>query len=196
MNWIQDVTRFIFVCDPPKRSDLIFVPGNTFPEPSRWAARLYLEGLAPRILVSGRYSITTDAFYGGENAREYPSEAAFMQHILLEQGVPDADILVEDQAQYTYQNALFSRKLLESRGLLPERAMLVCLPWHARRCSAYFETVFPEVALSVCPVPGTRITRDNWMESQEGISLVMGELRRCAEQFHTILPKNPVQPEP
>ena len=54
LEWIDDITRFIFLCDEPAPADIIFVPGNGHAEPSELAAKLYREGYAPRVLPSGR----------------------------------------------------------------------------------------------------------------------------------------------
>ena len=56
MKFLRDITEFIFLEDLPEKADLIIVPGNTWPQPARRAAALYHEGMAPYIVVSGRYS--------------------------------------------------------------------------------------------------------------------------------------------
>ena len=73
LEWIEDITRFIFLQDAPERADVIFIPGNGHAEPSELAARLYGEGYAPRVLPSGRYAIGRSEFAGQESgARTYP----------------------------------------------------------------------------------------------------------------------------
>ena len=47
LEWIDDITRFIFLEDDPKPADILFIPGNGHAEPSEWAAKLYLDGYAP-----------------------------------------------------------------------------------------------------------------------------------------------------
>ena len=115
LEWIDDITRFIFLQDAPQSADVIFIPGNGHAEPSELAARLYREGYAPRVLPSGRYAIGRGEFAGQvSGARTYPgrfeTEWAFMREVLLQNGVPDAAILREDEATYTYQNAIYSRR--------------------------------------------------------------------------------------
>ena len=56
MKFLRDITEFIFLEDLPKKADIIIVPGNTWPQPARRAAALYQAGMAPYIVVSGRYS--------------------------------------------------------------------------------------------------------------------------------------------
>lgn len=51
LEWIDDITRFIFLEDDPKPADILFIPGNGHAEPSEWAAKLYLDGYAPLIFA-------------------------------------------------------------------------------------------------------------------------------------------------
>lgn len=192
LKWVEDITQFIFLEDEPLSSDIIFVPGNGHALPSELAAQLYHKGYAPYILPSGRYAIGTSGFAGQKSgARLYDgpfdTEWAFMRHILLENGVPDSAILREDEATYTYQNAIYSRKRTDALQLIVRRALLCCMPVHARRARMYYETLYPEAELLVCPAQGADITRKNWMHSAEGIDTVLGEMARCGSQFHDIL---------
>ncbi|MBR2942169.1 MAG: YdcF family protein [Clostridia bacterium] len=192
LDWVRDITRFIFLNDLPQAADIIFVPGNGHAEPSELAARLYREGFAPRILPSGRYAIGTGAFCGQKSgAREYigrfNTEWAFMRHVLMENGVPESAILREDEATYTYQNAIYSRKRTDKEQITVRRAIICCMPVHARRARMYYETLFPETELLVCPAQGVQINRENWMHEPEGIDAVLGEIERCGSQFHDIL---------
>ena len=110
-----------------------------------------------------------------------------MRRILLENGVPDSAILREDEATYTYQNAIFSRRRTDALGLVVRRALLCCMPVHARRAKMYYQTLYPDSDILVCPAPGAAVTRDNWTRSGEGIDAVLGELSRCGAQFGEIL---------
>ena len=192
LKWIADLTDFIFLEDAPQKSDILFIPGNGHAEPSELAAALYHEGYAPYLLPSGRYAIGSSGFVGQVSGAqrydgEFATEWAFMRHVLLQNGVPDSAILREDEATYTYQNAINSRRRTDSEGLDIRRAILCCMPVHARRARMYYETLFPQAELFVCPARHADITRENWMHSAEGIDRVLGEVERCGSQFHDIL---------
>ena len=192
LEWIGDITRFIFLEDAPCACDILFIPGNGHAEPSEHAARLYRDGYAPLVLPSGRFSIGSGAFGGQKSgARLYDgafdTEWAFMRRVLLDNDVPEAAILREDEATYTYQNAIYSRRRTDERGLCISRALLCCVPLHARRAKMYYQTLFPQAEIRVCPAPNAAITRDNWTDTPEGIDAVLGELERCGSQFHDIL---------
>ena len=192
LNWMKDIENFIFLEDAPAPADIIFIPGNGHALPSELAAQLYREGFAPRILPSGRYAIGTSGFAGQKSGSrryegEFETEWAFMRHILMENGVPEQAILREDEATYTYQNAIYSRRRTDAEKICVSRAIICCMPVHARRSRMYYETLYPDAQLLVCPAPGAEITKENWLKSAEGIDTVLGEMERCGGQFHDIL---------
>ena len=39
-QFIEDIGKFIFVCDTPAKADAIFLPGGPHPEPAEYAAEL------------------------------------------------------------------------------------------------------------------------------------------------------------
>ena len=61
------------------------------------------------------------------------------------------------------------------------------MPVHARRSRMYYETLYPDAELLVCPAPDAAITREIWLKSAKGIDTVLGEMERCGGQFHDIL---------
>ena len=192
LEWIDDITDFIFLSDAPQRADILFIPGNGHAEPSEYAAELFHQGYAPLILPSGRFSVTTGEFDGQKSGAKhydgrFETEWVFMRAVLLANGVPDSAILREDEATFTYQNAIYSRRRTDAEKLAIRRAILCCMPVHARRAKMYYQTLFPEARLLLCPAPGADITRENWMLEPDGIDQTLGELTRCGSQFHDIL---------
>lgn len=192
MEFFDALTDFIFVEQKPQPSDIIFVPGGPCGEIAIHAARLYQQGLAPNILVSGRHSILTQAFPGPSSPpsyqnRSYRTECDFLCDVLQDQGVPREAILREDQASYTYENAIYSRRLTEKLGLSVSSAILSCQAYHARRALLYFQLLFPDTIFYVSPAVTQGISRDNWFLDEGKIDLVLGEVERCGKQFHEIL---------
>ena len=192
LAYIREITDFIFLEDAPQKADILFVPGNGHAAPSELAARLYREGFAPRILPSGRYAIGLSGFQGQiSGSRRYEgtfdTEWAFMRHILMKNGVPESAVLCEDEATYTYQNAINSRARTDKEGVIVNRGIICCMPVHARRAKMYYQTLYPDAELIVCPAKDAALTRDNWVNSEAGIDAVLGELERCGGQFHQIL---------
>lgn len=194
MKFLRDITEFIFLEDQPEHADLMIVPGNTWPQPARRAAALYQAGYAPLVMVSGKYSKGQEAFDGPSCDRDryqgyYETEADFLTDVLRQEGVPEEKILQEKEAEFTLENARFIRKQLEKSHIPVKRAIICCQAFHARRCRMYFEYVFQdmEIEFLMCPAVTQGIDKDHWMESQKGRDTVLGELRRCGEQFAWML---------
>ena len=190
-NFLKNFTEFIFVNDVPKMADVIFVPGNGYPQMAEYAAKLWMQGYAPWVIPSGRYSVVLGKFVGvlahqERYTGEYETEWDFLKDVLVKNGVDESAILKENQATYTYQNAIFSRKILDEKGIEVKNAIICCKEQHARRCKMYYELLFPEAEILVCPVD-VGVNRENWMLSEEGIEEVLGEVERCGKQFHKIM---------
>lgn len=187
-KFLNQITEFIFVEDKPKKSDMIFIPGSGFPQLAEEAANLYHQGLAPYILPSGRYSVLNGRFAGVQEKKElydgeYETEWEFLKEALKKNQVPEEHILKEDQATYTYENAIYSRKVTDSMGMEIKKASLCCKPYHARRSLLYYQLLYPDTEFYVCPIQDSDVKRENWYLTEKGIRLVFGEVQRIGEQF-------------
>ena len=184
----SEMESFIFAENTPKKADAIFVPGNGYPDMAEAAAELYHDDMAPYIIPSGRYSITVGKFGGvlhnkEKYSKDYVTEWEFLQDVLIKNGVPERAVLREDRATYTYENALLSKKVAEEAGMHIKKAILCVKNYHAGRALMYYQTVFPETEIMVCPISVDGITKENWRQSQEGIREVCAEMQRIITQF-------------
>ena len=191
-EFLKQIENFMFIEDKPEKADVIFVPGNGYPQMAEKAAELYRKGFASKILPSGRYSITAGRFTGVLDKKEcycgtYKTEWDFLKDVLMQNGVPEEVILKENQATYTYENAIYSRQVTDHAELEIERAILCCKSYHARRCLMYYQLLYPETEFYVVPVNADGITRENWRKNEEGIDAVTGELSRIVKQFSLML---------
>ncbi len=191
-RFLDQISDFIFVEDKPERADIIFVPGNGFPQMSIEAARLWKEGMAPWILPSGKYSIGKGAFTGVQAMKEkyqgpYQTEWEFLKDVLMKNGVPADAVLKEDQATFTWENAKFSRKVTDQAGINIRKAIICCKNYHARRALMYYQRAYPDAEFRVCPCCVDGITRDNWTESERGIKEVLAEVNRIVTQFSLMM---------
>ena len=192
MRNLNDISNFVFISDELKKSDIIFVPGNSSPQMAEKAAQLYKEGLAPLILPSGRYSNIKGYFDAPKSKSEiyngtYNTEFEFLKDVLIKNDVPSSAILKEDRSQYTYQNALFSKEVTDKLGLKIKHCIICCKSYHARRCLMYYEKVYQDAEIMICPVDIDNITKENWYKTNKGIETVLGEFKRCGEQLEYVL---------
>ena len=191
MDFIKDTTEYIFISSEPQPSDVIFLPGGSDPALPERAAELYKAGYAPYLVASGRYGKQLGHFKGPTRKAEiygadYETEADFYRAVLRSNGVPDSAIICEDEAEFTYQNAQFSKQMLDENGIKVKTAILVCKAFHARRAYTYYQNAFPDAEISVVAVPGKDITREEWYKTAAGRRRVAGELKRLGEQLESL----------
>ncbi len=91
--------------------------------------QLYKQGKFPYIIISGGT---------GSLRNNLTPEAVSLQKILLNAGVPNDAILIEDKSRNTYENATFTKKLLDQRTDL-KKLLLVTSAFHMRRSEACFQ---------------------------------------------------------
>lgn len=188
LPFIEKIGDYIFMEGRPVKSDIIFIPGNGYPQMAEQAARLWREGYAPFVLPSGRYSIGLDGFSGvlaksGQYPGEFATEWEFLMYVLVRNGVSQQAILREDRATYTEQNAVYSRRVTDRLGISVERAILCCKNYHSRRAFLYYQMQYPEADFQVIPSCVDGVNRRNWNRTEAGVAAVTGEVNRIIRQF-------------
>ncbi|WP_435640824.1 YdcF family protein [Micavibrio aeruginosavorus] len=88
-------------------ADLAVLCGSvkTTPAIAQRGAQLFHDGYANRFIVSGRVKATPQE-----------TEAEMMRRILIENGVPDQSILLENRATNTQENIVYARRMMMQRG--------------------------------------------------------------------------------
>jgi len=191
-RFIRAVTDFIFVEDALEKADVILIPGSRKIEHAIRAAELYRAGYAPFVLPSGRYATTYGHFrgvperYRADYPDEYETEWAFLKAVLMKHGVPESAILREDQATYTWENALRSREVLQAAGVRAQTALLCCHAFHARRALLYYQAAMPDMRILVCPTATPGYQKDDWHLTQKGRDRVLGEVARLGSQISEV----------
>ena len=185
---IKDIGNFIFVEDELKKSDIIFVVGGSHPELGEKAAELWHNGYAPLCFVGGGVSIKAGVFPGPKSKsdiynKKYKTEFDFFKDVLLTNGVDLQAIIGEKRSSFTRENADFAKSSCDEMGIEVHTAILICKTFHARRSLMFFQSAFPDTTFYVSTVDGFDITKDNWFESEYGVNRVLGELKRCGDQF-------------
>lgn len=191
-EFIDKIGKYVFQEDKLEKADIIFVPGNGYPQMAEAAASLYKKGFAPYILPSGKYSVVDGKFSNVLAKQElyngnYETEWEFLQDVLMKNGVPKEAILKENQATFTYENAIFSRKVTDATGLNIKKAILCCKNYHARRACLYYQLLYPDTKFMVQPICVDGIRETNWKETEAGVNAVTGEISRIIKQFTLML---------
>jgi uncharacterized SAM-binding protein YcdF (DUF218 family) len=119
----------------PGRADIILVLGSSDVRPAERGARLFLEGRAPLLVLSGGRGRYTGTWPRPE--AEIYAEAAERL------GVPRTAMVLEDRSTNTGENIIFTRRLLEGRGIDPRRIILVQVPFMERRALATVRRYWP-----------------------------------------------------
>jgi uncharacterized SAM-binding protein YcdF (DUF218 family) len=119
-----------------RRSDCIIVLGNTVNPDGTLSHRLqsrvdkglelYQQKIAPKIVVSG--GLGKEGYY----------EAREMKKYLLAHGVPEVDIIAEDQALTTYQTMCYYQPIAQAHRF--ESAVLVSQFFHLARSKKMLES--------------------------------------------------------
>lgn len=167
---VREITEFLFVEDDPEAADLIFVFGGKRQERALRAAELYRQGYAPKIWVSG-----------GDKRKTGTAEAEVLKRTMMEQGVPEAAILLETASADTIENVVASHPLIEKAFGWKNfrKVILVSSPMHMRRVKrAFARHCPPETKIICCPDGRTDIARDNWWQTPEGRREVLRELEK------------------
>lgn len=193
MRIIEDITNFIFIDDMLEKTDVIMIPGGSYPELPERAARLWKNSYAPVVIPSGGVSVKTGKFNGVKAKREiynknYLTECEFYTDVLTINGVEISSIIGENQSGNTADNARFSKQVLEEKNIYPKSAIICCKNFHARRCLMFYQFSFPNTKFIINPVPysenGQDISRENWYKTEIGLKRVLGELHRLGNQFN------------
>ncbi len=104
------------------------------------AVRLYRQGLAPAIIVSGAR---------GED--EEVAEAFAMRDYLIKQGIPGEKILTEDRSYNTYQNLANSQAVMAAQGY--RKAIIVSNASHVYRTLVLARDLGLEASAAPAPMP-------------------------------------------
>ena len=99
---------------PLEKADVILVQGSHDLRVAERGAELFLDGWAPLLILSGGLGNLTRGIW------EEPEADAFAR-TALRMGVPRSAMRIENRSTNTGENVRFTRRLLESEGLDPDR---------------------------------------------------------------------------
>jgi uncharacterized SAM-binding protein YcdF (DUF218 family) len=100
-------------------------------------------------------------FTGGQGNRDEPTEAAAAREYAVRNGIPEDDILIEEDSHTTYENVIYAKRLADSNGV--KKVLIVSDPLHMKRAVAMAR----DIGLEAYPSP-TPTTRYQGWRSQLG----------------------------
>ena len=96
--------------------------------------QLYKLGKIEKILISGG---------NGQLINEGYKEADWSKNFLIDCGIPEADIVIENKSRNTWENAKFTSELLKQDGEID--ILLITSSWHMKRASYCFTNNYMKV---------------------------------------------------
>ena len=131
---------FLMIIPRSKDFDYVIIHGAGLINGEK-VSRLLQERLGKAILVYRKDPSPTKLIpSGGKGSDENISEAEAMKRYLLEQGIPESDIIMEDRSTTTLENLKFSKEIIDSREGRKYTA-LVTSNYHVYRALRYCRRV-------------------------------------------------------
>jgi uncharacterized SAM-binding protein YcdF (DUF218 family)/glycosyltransferase involved in cell wall biosynthesis len=135
------------IVNEPQKADTIVVfgggvgetggPGKSTIERARHAVKLYKQGYAEKIVFSSGYIF-------------HYNDAENMKLFALSMGVPSKNIILEQKADSTYENAVFTKEIID--GYNWDSILLVSSPYNMRRASLVFKKLDKDLRIICAPV--------------------------------------------
>ena len=176
MEPLQILWDYLGMHQAPEKADCIVGFGNFNTNIARRAAELYCQGYAPKVLFTGGL--------GRNTAGLLPEpEAVRFARVAMACGVPEADILLEPDSTNTAENILFTRRLLEERGIPHSHILGVHQPFMERRIFAAMGVYWPEPRFTVT---SPQVTIPEYLEDAKkqgvtenaAVSVIVGDFQR------------------
>ncbi len=152
---------------------VVVISGGDTTARTNEAIRLYQQGWAPKLIVSGAAQDLSG-----------PSNAMAMKRQAVEAGIPANDILLDEAARDTNQNAKGVVELAKQQNI--RTIILVTSPYHLSRASLVFNRAFAGFGAVRSHPSGydTRWTSDWWLTGR-GWWLVGSELSKVSYELFT-----------
>jgi uncharacterized SAM-binding protein YcdF (DUF218 family) len=138
-----------------------------------WAAQLWLDGWAPKLVLSGGLGYHTSKIWHEPEARKFC-------RIAIERGVDADAILIEDQSRNSGENVARTRELLDMHGITLRRAICVQKPYLERRVLLTLKKQWPscDFILASPPIQYERYPDPNIIDFDKLINELVGQVDR------------------
>jgi uncharacterized SAM-binding protein YcdF (DUF218 family) len=155
--------NFLVISESPKKVDIIIVLSGDRGERLEEGARLFKEGYADEMLISGGviYNKVTIA--------------SLMKQHAIDLKIPVNKIIIEEKADSTYENASFCKEILLKNKY--RSAIVVTSNYHMRRTKMIFNRVYKDtgISLTYCASLDKVYKPSKWWSNNKSIMMTISE---------------------
>jgi uncharacterized SAM-binding protein YcdF (DUF218 family) len=165
--------KYLRLGAPLERREAIVVFGGHDLRIADWAAKLWLDGWAPKLIISGGLGYYTSKIW-------HEPEAHKFRRIAIEKGVDADAILIEDQSRNSGENVVRTLEVLHHHRMTLRRAICVQKPYMERRVLLTLKKQWPtcDFLLSSPPIPYERYPHPDVIEFEKLINEIVGQVDR------------------
>ena len=158
--------NLLMINETPVKSDVIIVLAGDEGKRTDYSIQLFKEGYSDRLLLSG-----------------CPDSTGKMLQQAAEAGISTDYIIVDNQSESTYDNAVYSKKLIVEAGY--KSAIVVTSDYHMRRSKLVFKKEFKDtdIDLVYCSVNEDGFNPEKWWTNSYSFKLVLSEYVKIAGYF-------------
>lgn len=157
---------FLIIREKPSKADVIVVLAGEFTgERINYAVDLYKKGYAKKLLLTGW------------SPSRIADTAFTMKEQALKMGVPEDAFLMETESTSTYENALFSNKIIEDNAF--GSVILVTSTYHSRRAKYIFQKILDKkIKIISCPADVSYFKPESWWSNKKGKRTLIDEYEK------------------
>lgn len=169
---IMNAGNFLIINQNPVKSDVIIVLGGDNIQRADYSIKFYKEGYSNMLL-----------FTGGNDAGNGVREAEAMKNEAIRLTVPSKNIIIENKSISTYENAIFTKKIIMDQGF--KSAIIVTSNYHMRRSRLVFNKAFKNTGIKLvfCSVQDTRFNPKWWFTNAYSRHIVISEYEKLVGYF-------------
>jgi uncharacterized SAM-binding protein YcdF (DUF218 family) len=166
----RNAGNFLAVNETPEKSDAIVVLGGGSTDRINLGVKLLKEEYGSYLILSS----------GSITGRNNEKESEVMKNQALESGVREDQIIIESRSTSTYENAVYSKQLLEKDKAYS--AIIVTSNYHMRRSRLVFNKVFAGtgIKLTYCASQAKRFKPNEWFLDSYSRNTVLSEYAKLA----------------
>ena len=165
-NTIYDdslITDVVFsgVSDNLKNNKWCIAFGNSVQvnERVKTVIQKYREGRFEKIILCGGTGGISNSVNNSE------SEASRYKKKIVDAGIPESCIYLEEQSQNTFENIDNAVKIIIREDVLPDSLSIITSEYHLKRCCLAFAKMYPHIDITMIPAYDGYSDKDNWFNS-------------------------------